>query len=336
LEAGKMALDKVDFSIYALVEGLSDTIGLRARAKNLEFSHVIEGEIAPWLHGDRERLRQVLVNLLDNAIKFTNCGQVTVCASLKSRSEHGVVIGFTVRDTGIGIPNDKRESLFDKFTQVDASTTRRYGGTGLGLAICKQIVELMGGQLVVRSELGRGSEFFFSVNLESVPQGQWPGVTLASESMDAGPTSDQNTCVRTPGSEVLEALERPSPRVLVAEDNLTNQMVTRAILEKLGYQVWVVNNGREALDALRKSRFDLVLMDVQMPTLDGWDATREIRAGRAGFSNQAIPIIAMTAHAMQGDREACLRSGMNDYVSKPVAALHLSQVLDRWLNHVPA
>jgi PAS domain S-box-containing protein len=334
LEAGKLALDNVDFSLHQLIAGIAGTMSLRANAKGVVFSHAVAPEIPAWLHGDRERLRQVLVNLVDNAIKFTERGEVSVRACLESRIESGFTICITVSDTGIGIRQDKLDMLFDKFTQADATTTRRYGGTGLGLAISKQIVELMGGQVEVRSDVGKGSKFRFCVNLESVPQAQWPAAT-PSESADLSPLTQRHGPKVTELADLSLPPSVRKPSVLVAEDNLTNQVVVQAILKKLGYLVQVVNNGKEAIEALKVSRFDLVFMDVQMPEMDGFDATHEIRAGTAGSANQAIPIVAMTAHAMQGDREACLRAGMNDYVSKPVSGAGLAEVLARWVRRAP-
>jgi PAS domain S-box-containing protein len=332
LEAGRLVLDNIDFSLQQLAAELTETMGLRAKAKGLTFSCTIATDIPHWLHGDRERLRQVLVNLVDNAIKFTTSGTVTVRACLLGHTERDFSIEITVSDTGIGIRQDKLATLFDKFTQADASTTRKYGGTGLGLAISKQIIELMGGHISVRTEPGKGSRFRFTAKLEGVPQAQWPA-SSANELVEVPPATVRLRNVPKPAG--LAELSLPArvrkPQILVAEDNLTNQVVFRAILQKLGCEVQIVSNGKEAIEALLISTFDLVFMDVQMPEMDGFDATREIRAGQTGLSNRVIPIVAITAHAMQGDREACLRSGMNDYVSKPVSGAVLAEVLARWV-----
>ena len=268
----------------------------------------------------------MLVNLVNNALKFTREGEVAVWVSLEKETAHSATLRFAVRDTGIGIAPDKLDTVFEKFTQVDTSTTRRYGGTGLGLAICKQLAKLMGGEIGVDSQEGCGSEFWFTALFE---KGQ-PGTVSLSAGIEGCSPSQKPLADRRP----LRDLGRPGVRVLLAEDNATNQQVALGILQKLGLRADAVNDGREALEALRRIHYDLVLMDVQMPELDGYGATRAIRAAENGTLNRAIPIIAMTAHAMDGDREKCLASGMDDYVAKPVSPGALAHVLETWLSKI--
>jgi CheY-like chemotaxis protein len=246
-----------------------------------------------------------LVNLGGNALKFTARGEVIVRVELDRREEGAAVIRFSVNDTGIGIPANRQADIFAPFTQVDGSTTRKYGGSGLGLAICKQLVELLGGQIGVESELGRGSQFSFTAKFEELTGGQLADIA------NAPPTDVENDVA---GPREPEAPKRPW-RILVAEDNVTNQKVALAILGKLGYRADVVANGEEALVSLRSVPYDLVLMDCQMPEMNGYEAAACIRDPEFGVRDPNVPIIALTAHAMKGDRERCLAAGMNDFVS---------------------
>jgi PAS domain S-box-containing protein len=312
IEAGKLDIEIVDFDLQVLFEDFAATMAVSARQKDLAFSCVVAPDLPSLLRGDPGRLRQILTNLVGNAMKFTRVGEVKVAASLERELAGEAVLRFTVSDTGIGIPQDKLGLLFAKFTQVDASTTRRFGGTGLGLAISKQLAELMGGEIGVRSEAGRGSEFWFTSRLEKQAAGskRKPQVVASHGLSDA---------------------LRASVRILLAEDNITNQQVALGILRKLGLKADVVANGREVLTALRTIPYDLVFMDVQMPEMNGLEATREIRAARDGVLNPAIPIISMTAGAMRADREACVAAGMDDYIAKPVSESAVLQVLEKWL-----
>ncbi|NCC63927.1 MAG: response regulator, partial [Spirochaetia bacterium] len=462
LESGKMEMENLEFDLESLLEDLADSLALRAHDKGLELLCAIEPDVDIQLIGDPGRLRQVLINLAGNAIKFTQKGEVFINvkrdgSSSLTQDDDAIALTFSVRDTGIGIDSNKISLLFDKFTQIDASTTRQFGGTGLGLAISRQLVEMMGGSVAVESELGRGSCFSFSVVLKRQPQEkrnntfppkelqglhalivddnatnreilykqmtQWGmQVDLASDGptaikmlkaavkknngyhvaildmqmpgMDgemlgrvikADPLIKHTNLVMMTSLGTLsearrfaeigfvayltkptrhhelrsvlalavserkedssgdslsiltrhsvkrgkETLIRSDVKILLAEDNITNQQVALGILKKLGLQASGVFNGVEALQMIKTGAFNLVLMDVQMPQMDGLEATRRIR--RMNEPYRDIVIIAMTAHAMQGDREKCLDAGMNDYIAKPVTPEALLEVLNRWL-----
>lgn len=454
IESGKLEIENVDFDLRIAVEGAIDILVAGAEKKGLEFSCFVDPEVPSLLRGDPIRLRQVLINLSSNAIKFTRCGEVAVSVALTKETDSHVTLRFAVRDTGIGIPSGRIKKLFQPFSQVDSSTTRLYGGTGLGLAISKQLAGMMGGQIGVESEEGKGSTFCFTVVLEKQTSARQqkpyePGVI---ENMRVLVVDDNHTnrrifraylescrCKVEEAASAEEAMKklyeaankgnpfqialldrcmpkvdgeslcreiRTDPqfkdlilvmltsvgmrgdtehfermgfaayllkpvklsqlyeclrivtgktasvrenaprkivthysisgdykrrlRILVAEDNIVNQKVVSHILEKkLGYNVDVVTNGKEAIELLKRFDFHLVLMDCQMPGLDGYDATRIIRNENSSVRNHSIPIIAMTANAMMGDREKCLEAGMNDYVTKPVNIQKLTSAIKR-------
>jgi PAS domain S-box-containing protein len=312
VEAGKLELKNLNFNLSALLENLAEAMGAGIRQKKLSFTHSIEGGVPLFLRGDPGRLRQILTNLVGNAVKFTHEGGIDVKVSLSNESDHYAELRFSVRDTGIGIPADKLETLFDQFIQVDASSTRAYGGTGLGLAISRQLAELMGGSVGVTSTEGKGSEFWFTVCLEKQPD-------------DA--RLDE---IHTPGfHEDAGCFEGRGARILLVEDNAVNRSVALGMLKKMGVNADTAENGEEALDALERHTYDLVLMDCQMPKMDGYEATRRIR--RMEGEARGVPVVAMTAHAMSGDREKCLEAGMNDYISKPVTRSALATALRKWL-----
>ncbi len=460
IEAGKMELENLDFDLRDLLDDFASIMAVRAAEKGIEFICAAAPEVPTALRGDPGRLRQILTNLAGNAFKFTQKGEVAVRVNLERRGESSVRLRFSVRDTGIGIPAEKQGLLFEKFTQVDASTTRKYGGTGLGLAISKQLAELMGGRIGVLSEVGVGSEFWFTARLEVQ---KVPAVTPAAASADSADLKgvrvlivDDNAtnreilrvqlgawgmrptdavdgpsalaellrvadsadpyriaildmqmpemdgaslglairdearlsalplvlmpslvghgdaarvhsvgfaaCLTKPvrQSELLATLSailsgsapRPAEkaparkptipklnlhaRILLADDNVTNQLVAVGMLRKMGLSADAVANGEEAVELLAGVPYDLVLMDVQMPVLDGLDATRRIRDPQSPVLNHAVPIIAMTAHAMAREHAECLAAGMNDIVTKPVEPHALAVVLEKWLPKKPA
>jgi PAS domain S-box-containing protein len=313
IEARKVVLATVTFDLRRTIDEVVQLLRVQADAKGLPIHSLVSPEIPPLLRGDAHRLRQVLTNLCANAIKFTQQGVITVEAALASRNDRTATVRFTVADTGIGIRMEQAEKLFSPFTQADVSTTRKYGGTGLGLAICKQIVEMMGGTIGVHSGEGQGSTFWFIASFElALPSQRQP----TSERRDGSLAAT----VRTPRV-VRDA------RILVVEDNATNREVALAQLRKLGYRASAVNNGVEAVEAVQQESYDLVLMDCEMPMMDGFEATRRIRKS----IGSGIPIVALTADAMAGDRQRCLSEGMNDYVAKPVEMGALEEVLARWL-----
>ncbi len=452
IEAGKLDMEMLDFNLRALLDDFAVMMAVRAHEKDLEFVCAAAPEVPALLQGDPGRLRQILINLAGNAIKFTEQGEIAVRATAASETDETVVIRFSVRDTGIGIPAEKQERLFESFTQLDSSANRRYGGTGLGLAISRQLADLMGGDIGVNSEAGSGSEFWFTARFakqgdisqeagppariggarilvvddnatnrevlktrleswgartaeagdgpealqvlyRSMEQGdpfdaaildmQMPGMdgallgkTIKNDELlkgvrlvmmtsqgrrgDAGEMAaigfaayltkplkeselfDSLAAVLAGQSALKKApsiitrhsvreLRREQIRILLAEDNIVNQQVALGILKNLGLHGEVAADGAEVLKALQANTYDIILMDIQMPKMDGIQTTRAIREGRAGETAKAVHIIAMTAHAMQGDREMCMEAGMNDYISKPVEPLALADALNRWL-----
>ena len=409
-EAGRLEVEDIDFALSPCVEDVVELFAEEAAARGLELVSDIAGEVPEILRGDPKRLRQVITNLLGNALKFTDAGQVVVRVSESERQPDSVVLRFEVCDTGIGITRDQMDRIFEPFCQGDGSTTRRYGGTGLGLSISRRLVELMGGRIELSSEPGRGSTFIFSLRF-GVPavetaahEGALRGVTLYLAG-DAGLTGDVVTrhardwgmsvvpvrhvaeigdsageaillatpeaiqCAALPPLPVFllipfarrsSGLDRltggvasvvttpvrlrrlraefaravaPDPgragrnRILIAEDNAVNQTVARRLVEKLGYEATVVPSGAEAVQAACTGLYELVLMDCQMPVMDGFAATAEIRRRERG---PRLPVIAMTANALEGDRDRCLAAGMDDYITKPVNADELAAVLRRW------
>jgi signal transduction histidine kinase/CheY-like chemotaxis protein len=302
IEAGRLDFETTDFQLRGNLDETIQAALFRARQKGLDLSCQVQADVPDGLRGDPMRLRQVIVNLLGNAIKFTSQGKVTIRVNNEDDSDEGTCLHFSVTDTGIGIAPDKQKSIFEAFTQGDSSMNRRYGGTGLGLAISSRLVEMMQGRMWLESEPGIGSTFHFTARFN-----------LQKDSVGLPPAME-SVCSK---ARMPRDVTRTGFRVLVAEDNAVNQRVAVGLLEKAGHSVVVAENGRVALELLDAQAFDLILMDVQMPELNGFEATAEIRR-REQFSGQHIPIIAMTAHAMVGDKEQCLKAGMDRYVSKPV------------------
>ena len=456
IEAGKLDIETLDFDLRTTVEDTAEMLAMRAADAGLELICQIDPVVPSHLRGDPGRLRQIITNLAGNAIKFTHEGEVVITAETESENDDAVVIRFSVRDTGIGIPDDRQAAIFTPFTQVDGSTTRKYGGTGLGLSICKQLTELMGGEIGIESAEGKGSTFWFTLlfgkrtGVETQNSASLPTIditTLRILVVDANAANrklmstflkgwgcrfetacDGETSLRLmgeaaahndpfsivilelmmPGMDGLDLARRikadpllestlmimvKSPgkrgdaavlkqigfsgyltkpirqsqlyncivlvlerthqsleasssiitrhtvaecikhgaRILLAEDNIISQKVAQVMLNKLGYKADVVANGKEAVRALELINYDLVLMDCQMPVMNGFEATAMVRDPDSKALNTAVPIIAMTANAMAGDRDECIEAGMNDYLSKPVKNGELSEVLEKWL-----
>lgn len=315
IEANRLELESRDFDLRKTLNEIEELLAISARKKKLEFFFCVSPIVNSLLCGDSGRLRQVLVNLVSNAIKFTDQGVVSIHVTMLSEHPDRVKLRFEVSDTGIGISGDKIPLLFKPFQQLDSSNTRKYGGTGLGLAISKRLVELMGGEIGVKSAAGKGTVFWFTASFE-----RHRGNLKVAEKV-------VTEVVRV--QEIAPEIE--DCEVLLAEDNIVNQKVAVGILKKMGYRTMVVENGSEAVEILKKKKFKLVLMDVQMPVMDGIEATILIRRPGSGVLQPAIPILALTAHAMQGDREKCLAAGMNDYISKPIVAEKLVAVMQKWL-----
>ncbi|HTJ96899.1 MAG TPA: CHASE domain-containing protein, partial [Rhodocyclaceae bacterium] len=308
VEAGKLELELLPFEMRSVLSGVVGLFAQQVRERDLELHLEVDANLPQWVSGDAARLRQVLVNLLGNAIKFTQNGAVHVGVSVIRLQTDAVTLALSVRDTGVGMAPEVVSGLFAPFYQGDSSITRRFGGTGLGLSITHGLVELMGGTIAVESTQGIGS--VFTVNLT---------LPLPTEIPSA----------------VMQAAIQAFPetvRVLVADDTITNQKVALQMLNKLGLQGVVVSNGEEAIRTLARGAFDLVLMDCQMPVMDGFATTEKIRAGVAGKQHQQVPIIAMTANALAGDRERCLKAGMNDYLPKPIVLDELRHKALRWLS----
>ena len=314
IEAGKLELERRDFDLESLLRELTASMTPRAREKGITLEQWLDPAVPRQLRGDAGRLRQVLGNLLDNALKFTSEGHVRVAVKKLFSGDHdNVLLHFTVQDTGCGIPEEKLETLFSPFTQGDASTTRRHGGAGLGLAIARRLAELMDGEIGARSTPGEGSKFRFSVRLERAHNGDANKARETEEHPEGAPLPD---------------FSKHDARVVVVEDNRINRQVVLGMLRNLGLGATAAANGREALELLEQENCDLLLMDIQMPVMDGMETTREVRA-RPDMHD--VPVIAMTAHAMRGDREACLAAGMDDYLAKPITRSALARVLQRWL-----
>ncbi len=309
IEAGKLIQRAEPFNLRRLVSELVELFRPSATKKEIALHATVSEDLPKWVQGDPSRLRQILTNLLGNAIKFTQNGEVSLTVQRDPSDKEGTIC-FRVRDTGIGIPSEAQGMVFAAFTQADASTTRKFGGTGLGLAICKKLVELMGGRIGLTSAPRQGSTFWFSLPL---PAARPPKSSKA-----------------TPEKSEASSLTVPSERlILLVEDNAVNRLVTKKMLETRGYYVDTANNGLEALASIQRKDYNLILMDCQMPEMDGYETTRRIRSSQDGV--RSIPIIALTAHALKSDREKCMEAGMNDYVEKPFDETLLFRMIKQWI-----
>ena len=337
IEAGRTELQKESFSLQLLVEDVVHLLSPAACARHLDLRSHLAPDLPLTCRGDPARLRQVLLNLVGNAIKFTEHGEVRISVRHElpgaGQEQAPHLVRFEVMDTGIGIAQQKIEQLFTPFTQLDASNTRKYGGTGLGLAISKRLVDLMSGEISVKSELQRGSTFWFVVPLPPLVEQPLAAVPSAPDIPEAAAHQIDQPTQQPPSAPLEKTDENGARQILLAEDNIVNQKVVLRQLNRLGYTATVVADGRQAVDAVRSQRFGLILMDCQMPELDGYEATRMIRCHESAAADisQHTPIVALTANAMEGDREACLACGMDDYLAKPLRMEALQTMLERWL-----
>lgn len=306
IEAGLFQFDMGDFEFRPVIENVFSILKLKASRKQLRFSFSIESDVPAYLTGDKHRLTQILLNLLDNALKFTVDGSVKLFISVVAQQDEAVTLEFRIADTGIGISEHKIQSIFGRFTQAEEDTTRKYGGTGLGLNICKLLVEKQGGHIAVTSTEGKGSEFSFSLTFAIPPEIS----TLLTQQVSA-------------------EMRATRGRILMCEDNETIQYLTQKLLENTGWELDIAANGKEGIERLRKGNYDLVLMDIQMPQMDGYQATQAIRREL----KSEVPILALTAHSMIKEKGRCLAMGMNDYLSKPFDKKELLDKISFWLQH---
>jgi len=316
MEADRFQLAPDRFSLRSELKSIFLPFHLQAQEKDVGFSYDVDNDVPDQLIGDAGRLRQVIVNLTGNALKFTEAGLIAVQVSCQSKTDEEISLGISVRDTGIGIPDDRLPTLFERYTQVDPSTAARYGGTGLGLAISKQLVELMGGEIGAKSEAGRGSTFFFTVRVKR-------------------PRPEMVTDVSSKASEPGGGSCRPL-NILLADDDRVNQRVALGVLEKHGHRVTAVNTGAEAVTQIRQNRFDVVLMDLEMPIMDGVSATKKIRAWESANGHPRITIIAMTGRTIDCEWDKCRKAGMNDFLTKPIDVSVLRETIERAVDRAPS
>ncbi len=326
IESGKMVLDNQRFAFRESMGETLRSLAIRAHGKNIELIGSIAPEVPEQVIGDLGRLRQVLINLIGNAIKFTHEGKVELQVHRVHANQDKVTLEFIILDTGIGIPAEKLDLIFAEFEQVDTSTTRKYGGTGLGLTIASRLVQLMGGNLVVQSELGKGSRFSFLAEFHCVAMVE--GVPLPEQS---GLSFSKQDAIRTQTTVACEGDQRPL-QVMVVEDNMVNQKLAKGLLEKGGHHVTIAETGVKALELYPKQSYDLVLLDIQMPEMDGYEACKHLREiqHRAGVW---VPIVALTAHASHEDRMRCLSAGMDEYLSKPIQPAKLFELIEKLTGH---
>ncbi|MBE9504411.1 MAG: PAS domain S-box protein, partial [Proteobacteria bacterium] len=315
IEAGKLIIENELLNLNDIIDNVINIVSLPAEKKSLTLD-VEYGNDSPLnIFGDAARLQQVILNFVSNAVKFTDNGLVFIKIECRENKENDAIVKVSVKDSGIGIAKEELENIFEKFTQADSSTTRKYGGTGLGLAISKKLVELMGGTIDVSSQPGEGSTFWFELPLKLMNS---PAPTEKASEVS------ENDRIQKRCKERIE-------RVLVVDDNQPNQEIAHRMLNAMGCHVDAVGSGKEAIERVGKISYDLVFMDCQMPGMDGYETTTEIR--KSGNNSENLPIIAMTAKAMEGDREKCLEAGMDDYISKPLSLEGLISILNRWGNH---
>ena len=319
IEAGKIELEKIDFALEDVIEGLRTALESRAQLKNLELNIIIDPDTSDYFVGDPLKIRQALINLAGNSIKFTEKGKIEVLIQPAIPIHGSFELSFSVSDTGIGIPADKIKTLFDSFTQVDSSTTRQYGGTGLGLSITKNFVELMGGEIEVKSKPGKGTTFTFTVPLEISNNPDIKKKKVIPVKINSKPDS----AIEIPNEEVS---------ILVVEDQDINREIIVGILDLQKYKITTAVNGKDAVEKYKSQPFHLIFMDIQMPEMDGMEATKIIRELEKK-NKKHTPIIAMTAHAMKGHKDQFIQIGMDDYVEKPISAALVYAMVDKFKNN---
>jgi signal transduction histidine kinase len=324
IEAGKMRVEKVEFDLYETITSALQLLAPQAQTKGLELTYDIEQGLGPTLVGDPLRIRQILLNLLNNAVKFTGKGKVSLEVRRLSDTNEELQLRVAVTDTGIGLSEEDQKKLFQSFSQVDTSMTRRFGGTGLGLAISRRLVEMMGGSIHVVSSPGKGSTFWLTIKLGKPNSACRPAPAASANGNGSASRLDSSG----DGAET-PAIAPNDSRILLAEDNPINRIVAVRQLEKLGYTVEIAKNGLDAIEAHRRRNYPIIFMDCQMPEMDGYEATKRIRQMESEQNLKPVRIIAMTANAMEGDAELCLATGMDDYIAKPVDQGKLITVLKR-------
>jgi CheY-like chemotaxis protein len=321
VEAGELQLEEIGFDLFETVNKSCEVMALIAEQKDLKLNCRLDQDVPRVVTGDAVRVHQVLVNLVGNAVKFTSVGRITIDVKLcdqttKNRNKDWVKVQFSVRDTGIGVSMEKQKNIFENFSQADSSITREYGGTGLGLAICKHLAELMGGRIWVESEYGKGSTFFFTVRfgIAHTPE-------LGKRSKIFVPAQQE---------QVANSIKKKSCKILVVEDAIENQIVIKAYLKKTSHQFVMAKNGEIGIEKYKADHYDLVFMDMRMPIMDGYTATKEIRIWESSNGKKPVPIIALTAHAFAEDKEKCLAAGCSDFLSKPVKKVDLLQMISKY------
>lgn len=326
IESGKMRIADVDFNMRDVVDESISILSMRVKEKGLTLINNYDDESETYLRGDPVRIRQIIINLLSNAVKFTDKGKITVDLKTNRISDNRFNVSIAITDEGIGIPKEKISYLFQPFSQIDGSYTRKFGGTGLGLAISKQFVNLMDGEINVESELGKGSRFYFNIKLNAPKDKTIRNTSVRLRRItkideDIQPESEEDAKIKKDN--------RSKYRLLLAEDNFINQKVALRILSDAGYKTDAVTNGKAAFEAVNNNSYNIVLMDIQMPEYDGFSGTKMIR--NIQNEKKDIPIIAITAHALAGDKEKCIEAGMNDYLSKPIIADQMISMIDSWI-----
>jgi signal transduction histidine kinase len=313
MESGKMEIEEQLFELQTCIQEVFSLFSVEAGKKNLELAYFIDQNLPRLLYGDMARLRQVLINLIANALKFTNQGGVYLVVSGKETSDHKIVVEFTIMDTGIGISPEKCSHLFQPFSQLDSSMTRKYGGTGLGLAICKSLVGMMGGEIWVESTEEKGATFIFTIQ-----------ASVLGEDLARGYQEEEWT-YPVPN-------QQGRRRILVVDDHPINQRLMVSMLDKLGYQADMADDGKQAVEMAIKQSYDFIFMDLQMPVMDGLEATVQIRREGGGAAENTV-IIAMTANVMEGIQNRCIAAGMDDYISKPLKMSSIKQIITRYANN---